>query len=744
MKKNKIHKFIFIFFFLISNSLVDIAHATFLESGDTVSTANYEVGQLDVENEEGGVVGVTFNNNGTKMYIVGETNGSDGKDDDIHEYILSTPYDISTATFSVAIDHDPSMTGVPRQIRFNKDGSRMFIGMRDRARTQHSKIFQYELSEKFSISSATYNGVFFHVGNEVTNVFHSFGFNQQGTMLYASDGSFSVAGSGVVHQYSLSVAFDLSSTITFLRSQDLEALADTTTARGAREPSAVSFNQDGTRMFLVESTGNEINQYTLSEAFNIATASFDGGLRLGGNPSGLALSPSGLKMYIASNRFDNPNYIEANGVPKFAIREFNLPCPFSLFAGGCQPITEGDRTGMAEAQINIAKRTIEHSTDAALNRLKWIRRNKDLQNLSMRNIKLNFSNQMLDSLTEVIQASTTTKEKSKNKDIFYWAEGTLAFGKVRETDTSSKKKIYTDGITIGADKFTDDQGIKGLAFRFSQNDVIVGSAGSKLDTDTYNLTHYSTTPIKDDSRFLDSVVGIGFLQSNISSVLDGNKLTGNRNGRQIYGTLKLKEEIEKDNLTLIPAVQIDLGYSLLSNYSESGKSAMRFDKQSIQSRNLRLSLASVEQLNNEKYKIKRHGKIEYQANLHRSSNIKYSYINDSSSKFDTELNSGALHNINGEIGFDVIYDDNFSLFFIYEHNEAFSTGYTGKIHLAIGYLPQKNTNFAFKIEGDDILKSKYIYTKNVNGLDINFYLLNNNAMRPETFDEIALNLRKVF
>ena len=113
-------------------------------------------------------------------------------------------------------------------------------------------------------------------------------------------------------------------------------------------------------------------------------------------------------------------------------------------------------------------------------------------------------------------------------------------------------------------------------------------------------------------------MGIGFLQSNISSVLDGNKLTGNRNGRQIYGTLKLKEEIEKDNLTLIPAVQIDLGYSLLSNYSESGKSAMRFDKQSIQSRNLRLSLASVEQLNNEKYKIKRHGKIEYQANLHLS------------------------------------------------------------------------------------------------------------------------------
>ena len=171
---------------------------------------------------------------------------------------------------------------------------------------------------------------------------------------------------------------------------------------------------------------------------------------------------------------------------------------------------------------------------------------------------------------------------------------------------------------------------------------------------------------------------------------------------------------------------------------------MRFDKQSIQSRNLRLSLASVEELNNEKYKMKRHGKIEYQANIHRSSNIKYSYINDSSSKFDTELNSGALHNINGELGVDIIYDDNFSLFFIVEHNYKHRVGYTNKIHIAIGYLPQKNTNFAFKIEGDNILKSKYIYTKNVNGLDIDFYLLNNDAMRPETFDEIALNLRKVF
>ena len=31
-------------------------------------------------------------------------------------------------------------------------------------------------------------------------------------------------------------------------------------------------------MFLVGTNGNDVNQYTLSEGFNISTASFDGGV----------------------------------------------------------------------------------------------------------------------------------------------------------------------------------------------------------------------------------------------------------------------------------------------------------------------------------------------------------------------------------------------------------------------------------------------------------------------------------
>ena len=711
MKKNKIYIFLS-FFFVISNFFAQNAYATYLESGDNLSGYRIErtATFLQIRAKEEHLRGITFNNDGSKMYIIGTDS------DAVHEFNLTTNFNVDSFTFSQSFSVSAQEL-IPTQVKFNKDGSKMFI-----VGEHTDQVEEYILTKSFDISTATHESSFF-IGTQEARAY-GLDFSTDGKNMYVSglDGQ-------AVHQYSLNVGFDLSAGVTFLRTADLTTLRDDE-GGDEDEPTGIEFSLDGTRMFLVGTKGNDVNQYTLSEGFNISTASWDGGLEYGGNPSAIHFSPSGLIMFIAGN--------------SEVIREHHLPCPYNFFAGKCPPITEGDRRGIAEAQINIANRTIEHSTDTALNRLKWIRRNKDLQDLSFRNIKLNFSNQMLASLAEAIQVSTSPQKKNKNKDIFYWSEGSLAFGKVKEKETSSKKKIYTDGITIGADKFTDDQGIKGLAFRFSQNDVKVGTAGSRLDTNTYNLTYYSTTPVKDDSRFLDAVVGIGTLKSDISSVLDGFTLSGNRNGKQIYGTLKLKEEIKKDELILIPAAQIDLGYTLLSSYSESGKTGMRFDKQSIQSRNLRLSLASVEELNNKKYKIKKHGKLEYKANLHRSSNVKYSYINDSSSKFDTELNSGALHNFNWEAGVDVVYDENLSLFFIWEHNKALGVGYTNKIHLAIGYLPQKNTNFTFKIEGTDVLKSKYIYTKKVNGLDIDFYLLNNNAMRPETFDEIALNLRKVF
>ena len=309
---------------------------------------------------------------------------------------------------------------------------------------------------------------------------------------------------------------------------------------------------------------------------------------------------------------------------------------------------------------------------------------------------------------------------------------------------SSTKRIDTDAVTFGADKFTDENGIKGLAFRVGRNNVDIGNSGSNLDTDTFNITYYSTTPIEDDTKFLDTFIGVGGLRSDLLTVLDGKNLTANRKGKQIYGTIRIKDEIKKDNLTFIPSGRFDIGHTILGSYNESGNGGIDVENQHIRTKKIRAGFAAVEDVLNEKYTIKRHGKIEYIMDLDQSSKFKYTYTGDSSVTFDDSLSSGALHSINGEIGIDIVLQDNFSVFLIYERNQALGSGHTDKIHLAIGYLPNKETNYAFNIKGSDDLRSEYILSKTINDFELDFKIINEDPFNISDIKQAFFNLRKVF
>ena len=307
----------------------------------------------------------------------------------------------------------------------------------------------------------------------------------------------------------------------------------------------------------------------------------------------------------------------------------------------------------------------------------------------------------MDKLPETItarQASAKKKTEDKEQDIFFWSEGSIAVGRVGDTNISSFKKIGTEAITLGADKFTDNNGIKGLALRFGANDVDVGMGGSGIDTETFNLTYYSTTPLENDTKSEDMVIGFGKLDLDILTVLDGKHIKANRNGRQVYFTNKFKDEIKKDNFILIPSFQADVGHTILDGYTESGTGAIKVENQHIQTLKLRTAMGVVDDLPNKSTfcldlaktcSIKRHGKLEYMADLSRSSNFKYTYVSDQTLEFNEKLYSGALHNVNGEIGIDIILPDSLSVFLIYERNQALGTGHTDNIIITIGYLPNK-------------------------------------------------------
>ena len=691
------------FYFCISNIFVQNAYA-YLENNDILSTSNYQVRTFDVSGEEASPRDVTFSNDGKKMFIVG-SNG-----DDVDEYTLSTAYDVSTAvfvdSFSVASEDDK-----PFGVRFNNDGSKMFIAGRS-----HKKVFEYSLSVNFDVSEAEYTGNFIDVSAQVASVFLGLAFSHDGTMMYVTDGQKNES-TDSIYQFSLNKSFDLSGGANLLRSVITTTGGLETLLPEENEPNGIAFNKSGTRMFLVGTNGNDVNQYTLSEAFNISTASFDGGAGRAGadNPNGIDFSPDGLIMYLLDT-FNRE------------VQEHHLPCPFNLFAGKCQSITaDSDRVGIAEAQMELAKRAINLSTNSVLNRLKWIKRNEDKQNLSNQNIKLNFSNTMLSSLNQLPissfkKISKTKKNTDSNKKYFYWSEGNITLGRVGDTSIASTKDISTNSLTFGFDKFTDDYGIDGLAFRFGRDDVDVGNSGSHLDSNTFNVTYYNTSPLENDSKFVDKFFGIGKLSSNIITVVDGNKLTAERKGYQLYGTYRLKDEFIKGKLTFISSDQLDLGHTLLKRYKETGKKevAISVKDQHVGTLNFRKSIAVVEDLSNEKYELKRHGKLEYLADIDRSTVVKYSYANDPSNSYKDKLDVGSVHNINAEIGLDLIFPDRYSIFLIYERNQAINSGHNDNLYIAIGYLPYEGAEYAFTINGSENLLSKLEFKKNVNGLNLSF------------------------
>ena len=706
-----------------------------------------------LDDGQNNINGLTFNDDGTKIFII---TSHDGSEDFVSEYTLSTPYDISTRSYAgdserclldapddantdVAGDQGAGQGG---DMTFSSDGLIMLTTNRGLNNAAIDFVLKFTLTTAYDVSTCSFDSVRY-VDTDVLqngttagdrakanrNHLKGIAIKPDGTKIFLSFND-NDSDKDSIKEYTLSTPFDLST------------MALETTAIQLHEsdnPEAIAFNNNGRRLFLAYKGGQRVVQYSLPTAYSLVGAVLDGTatpLNSSGNSfslGALGFNSSGLKLYVSN--------FNAN-----EILEYDLICPFNIISGKCPSITENsDRTGMALAQMEIAKRTIDHATDGALNRLKWIRRNKDKQNLSNLNIDFNFTNQRLASLTEIVKtAAAKKKAKDKEEDVFYWSEGSIAVGRIGDTSISSTKKIGTDAITFGADKFTEDNGIKGLAFRVGRNNVDVGNSGSNLDTDTFNITYYSTTPIEDDTKFLDTFIGIGGLKSDLLTVLDGKNLTANRKGKQIYGTIRIKDEIKKDNLTFIPSGRFDIGHTILGSYNESGDGGIDVENQHIRTKKIRAGFAAVEDFLNEKYKLKRHGKIEYIMDLDRSSKFKYNYTSDSSVTFDDSLSSGALHSINGEIGIDIVLQDNFSIFFIYERNQALGSGHTDKIHIAIGYLPSKETNYAFNINGSDDLRSEYILSKTINDFELDFKIINEDPFDISDIKQAFFNLRKVF
>jgi hypothetical protein len=262
-----------------------------------------------------GFIGIAFQTSGAnagKKYWAFNTST-----DILYEYILSTAWDISTATYnSKSFDvgtrllANPVSVGTTNEIlctgfQFNSDGTKIyFLG------NTVDGINEGELTTAWDISTIKFSTEYSTVTISSDASMEDVTFGDGGTKFYT------VGRTGTqkqVYQYNLTTAWDITTSASG-STADKTFDINTGTTRDT-DPRAVRFSSAGTTMFVLGNTNNIVIQYTLSTAWDVSTATYSKQftisttqIALADIPTGLDFSSDGTKMFILGDEATNAVY----------------------------------------------------------------------------------------------------------------------------------------------------------------------------------------------------------------------------------------------------------------------------------------------------------------------------------------------------------------------------------------------------------------------------------------------------
>jgi len=595
------------------------------------------VDSFSVSSQESSPRGLAFNTDGTKMFVVG-THG-----DDVNEYTLSTGFDVSTASFVDSFSVNSQDT-FPVGLAFNTDGTKMFV-----------------------------------VG------------------LIGED----------VNEYTLTTGFDVINTTPTLSSS---SPSDGATSVGVNDNIVLTFSE------AVDAESGNILIKKSSDDSTVETIDVTGGLVSGSGSTTITINPSSTLdgetdyyITIAATAFDDVDSASYAGFTN------STTLNFTTENSTTDPLTDKDVVGSIEAQTETSKRILQYVTTPVLNRMDWLRRHRKENNLTKQNIQFQFSNEMLSSLSNVIPVAAIVDDASNqlSDKWSFWSEGSISVGNIGDTSLSSAKDINSNGITIGMDKRINENKMYGYALRLGRDKVEVGTSGTSLDTNAYSLSLYGTFPHA-DTKYMDIIFGVSSLKTNHVRKSGSNTLTGDRNGSQIFGSLNYSTTFNKDKFNITPNGRLDLGYTKLSEYSETGTDALTYDTQQIETGmvSFGIKVNDVRQFNN--ITLKPSGLLEYGANFSPSSNATVSYVSDPNTDYTLSVAKEATHNLRAGLGFDFITKNGVTIMANYERDQS-DNSYSDTLSLGASYLANNDTEYAISLNDN---KTFFNYQRNINRFEI--------------------------
>ena len=325
-------------FYIVDRNRDDVIEYDLSTAWD-ISTFSY-VQNFDISGRETNPFGLDFSSDGTKFYVLGISGAGGSPSDAIHQYNLSTAWDISTASFSASFGINAQGSN-PRAIHLKPDGTKIYVVEKD-----DDAVDEYDMSTAYDISTASFNqtksvsedgdpnGLFFKPDGLKMYVFGDSGreineytlttawdistasftqrlgdleysleglyFKSDGTRFYLVNNSWC----GAI-QYDVTTAWDISTgSFNFPTSGFIDVRSQ------EYSPKDVFFKPDGLKMFVIGSSGEEVNEYNLSTAWDISTASASQVFSVSSqeaNPQAFHFKSDGTEMYVTGFSGDDIN-----------------------------------------------------------------------------------------------------------------------------------------------------------------------------------------------------------------------------------------------------------------------------------------------------------------------------------------------------------------------------------------------------------------------------------------------------
>ncbi len=688
---------------------------------------------------------VIWSDDGTMVFTINDNmNKSDFGDLDLSMNKVRDPFELKTVKTTLGIhtcddidgfdvDHpDFEAQGLTRETTEYRgihvaQGGRIFYILNGLTR-----LYRFDLNTPFDFRTARFIQEFDFPSADADSI-TGFGMSKDGTRLFSVDEG-ADKDTPVLKTYSLSIAFDIT-TASEIHSFDLKDIVDPSGDDDLQSARDIEFDDNGSTMFIANLDAsdftNQIHVFNLDKNYDVSTQSFLGthevvypdhasGL---GSSHGFSFSSDGMKLFTV--QLNSP----AGRIDQ--IHQFDLECPYGLIR------CSSDTSSSIEAQFELAKQNISLNVNTIFKRFEWIKRNRDDENLSAHNFKINYEDPLLKSLANKFEpsirnnvASFISKHKTENKKSKWssWSLADISLSIFGKNGSVKAKDLNTRGLTLGTDRKFGDNKFFGLALRYSDGSSDIKLSKQDVTMESLTLNLYGVSP-SINNQYINAVLGLSHLRFDHRYM--GN-ISGERKGKQVFATINYRTKKKHSFLNLTPTGKLTYGVTRLSEFTDFLSKASGLPSKDIRYKEDTFVngefaggfLFETDIIETDQGTLQPMGGVEILYDL--TDDVNYKYI----SQGGTHVNKDTIHRhtrqtLKTSLGFEAIHLNGFTVSADYQKIFLFRNKMkherpefkTDTFIIKFSRSKEEDNQFALNYDPINAHQTNLSYSKNIHGLD---------------------------